>query len=67
MPDEDDVVARAGAMFAWCRAFLGGCHQAYFGTINLGADAPLVQSRSLLYDVERGRIGNVEVGHRLQP
>jgi acetyl esterase/lipase len=35
-------------------AFLGGCHQAYFGTINLGADAPLVESRSLLYDVERG-------------
>jgi acetyl esterase/lipase len=32
---------------------LGGCHQAYFGTINIGADAPLVESRSLLYDVER--------------
>ena len=24
LPDEDDVVERAGAMFAWCRAFLGG-------------------------------------------
>jgi uncharacterized protein YgfB (UPF0149 family) len=24
LPDEDDVVARAGAMFAWCRSFLGG-------------------------------------------
>ncbi len=24
LPDEDDVAGRAGAMFAWCRAFLGG-------------------------------------------
>jgi len=24
LPDEDEVVERAGAMFAWCRAFLGG-------------------------------------------
>lgn len=24
LPDADDLVARAGAMFAWCRAFLGG-------------------------------------------
>lgn len=24
LPDPDDVVERAGAMFAWCRAFLGG-------------------------------------------
>ncbi len=24
LPDEDDVAERAGAMFAWCRAFLGG-------------------------------------------
>ena len=33
---------------------LGGCHQAYFGTINLGADAPLVEARSIVYDRERG-------------
>lgn len=31
---------------------LAGCHQAYFGSINLGADAPLVESRSLVYDAE---------------
>ena len=24
LPGDDDVVERAGAMFAWCRAFLGG-------------------------------------------
>lgn len=24
LPDEDEVVERAGAMFAWCRSFLGG-------------------------------------------
>ena len=24
LPGEEDVVERAGAMFAWCRAFLGG-------------------------------------------
>ena len=24
LPDEDDVAERAGAMFGWCRAFLGG-------------------------------------------
>lgn len=24
LPDSDEVVERAGAMFAWCRAFLGG-------------------------------------------
>ena len=24
LPEEDEVVERAGAMFAWCRAFLGG-------------------------------------------
>lgn len=24
LPDEDDVAERAGAMFAWCRSFLGG-------------------------------------------
>jgi len=24
LPDDDDVAERAGAMFAWCRAFLGG-------------------------------------------
>jgi len=24
LPDAEDVVARAGAMFEWCRAFLGG-------------------------------------------
>lgn len=24
LPDDDDVVERAGAMFAWCRCFLGG-------------------------------------------
>ena len=35
-------------------ALLGGCHQAYFGTINIGADAPLVESRSVVYDAERG-------------
>ncbi len=29
---------------------LGGCHRTYFGTINLGADAPLVESRSHSYD-----------------
>lgn len=34
-------------------ALLGGCHQAYFGTINLGADAPLVEVRSIVYDRER--------------
>jgi acetyl esterase/lipase len=33
-------------------ALLGGCHQAYFGTINLGADAPLVEARSVVYDRE---------------
>ncbi|HRG14672.1 MAG TPA: alpha/beta hydrolase [Pseudomonadota bacterium] len=34
-------------------ALLGGCHQAYFGTINIGADAPLVEARSVVYDAER--------------
>ena len=29
---------------------LGGCHTAYFGAINVGADAPLVESRSVVYD-----------------
>ncbi|MBP7623591.1 MAG: alpha/beta hydrolase [Xanthomonadales bacterium] len=29
---------------------LSGCHQAYFGTINVGADAPLVESRSVVVD-----------------
>ena len=29
---------------------LGGCHRTYFGTINLGADAPLVASHSHSYD-----------------
>lgn len=29
---------------------LSACHQAYFGAINIGADAPLVESRSLVYD-----------------
>ncbi len=24
LPDQDEVIERAGAMFAWCRAFLGG-------------------------------------------
>ena len=32
---------------------LAGCHHAYFGAINAGADAPLVESRSHVYDVER--------------
>ncbi|HQW81961.1 MAG TPA: alpha/beta hydrolase [Pseudomonadota bacterium] len=31
---------------------LCGCHQAYFGTINIGADAPLVESHSIVYDRE---------------
>ena len=33
---------------------LGGCHVAYFGAINVGADAPLVESRSVVYDRDHG-------------
>ncbi len=31
---------------------LAGCHHAYFGAINVGADAPLVESRSVEFDAE---------------
>lgn len=40
-------------LFLLLACLLGGCHAAYFGTINVGADAPLVESRSVVYDPER--------------
>ena len=39
-------------LFLMLVVVLGGCHQVYFGTINVGADAPLVESRTAVFDPE---------------